>query len=508
MASLVGTATDLEDLVSDIITFLTTDTDLVADSEEWTVLRQRRDKLAGVTTNLTEQASQSARKVIHSFRYDTRSINTDSTSNNQGYTDCSGWSVGVSFIRMQLRTATEIDNVQIRSCASDASALALSEQLGNFKLQWSDDDSAWTTALTVASNPTYTYNEIKEFAVPGTPGAHVYWRIIIDSINAGSTSGSSVTWRSILLRESDGTIANHFGSEVYFQAPGLSGTDEIYTGIRSEYDAASGWYNLFLNGYTGFDSGELDFFEQAGGLPGHGSAVSMETPMIPCWNSSMPYWFAASGRSFRMAVKVSTSFESGYLGFLLPYATPVQYPYPLVIAGSLLPVVSARTTEWRYSYNSYRHSSMSCPANDGTGNLQDGGTLYIRTPDSTWRQVGQRATSSDPNTITRTTITDTFPYTVSGAYLAVWPSCVHSTTEAQASLAYREALGGGYVMRPLIIIQRFPSSAVWGELEGVYSISGFSNASENTTTLGGITHVILQNIARTEVHEYWALALT
>jgi hypothetical protein len=48
---------------------------------------------------------------------------------------------------------------------------------------------------------------------------------------------------------------------------------------------------------------------------------------------------------------------------------------------------------------------------------------------------------------------------------------------------------------------------VWGELEGCMAISGFSNAAENTTTFAGKNYVIFQNVTRTEVHEYWAMAL-
>ena len=100
------------------------------------------------------------------------------------------------------------------------------------------------------------------------------------------------------------------------------------------------------------------------------------------------------------------------------------------------------------------------------------------------------------------------PFATGGPAIGVWPTCVHSTTVGYGTLPYREVLGGGYITQPLILLQRLPTLAVWGELEGVFAISGFSNSSENTTTVGGTNHIVFQNVARTEVQEYWALALT
>ena len=74
-------------------------------------------------------------------------------------------------------------------------------------------------------------------------------------------------------------------------------------------------------------------------------------------------------------------------------------------------------------------------------------------------------------------------------------------------LGDRSAIGGGYMLQPCILMQRVPYTAVFGELEGTFSISGYSNAAENTTTYGGKTHVVFQQAYRNTVHEFWALSL-
>lgn len=503
MANEVGTASNLEDLFGKMVSFLTTNAALVAASQQWRVLRQWRDNVVGISvTSLVESATYSSRRILHTFRYEPRSIGTNAPTGATGHVACSSYVAGTSQLTIQLRTAKAVANVRIAApLDSDTS-----EVLQNFRLQYSDDNLTWTTALTVNSSPTYVAGETKTFAVPGTPGAHVYWRIIIDRKQSGTTTGS-VYWRSLLLLDSGGDIVNHFGSEALLKATGASGTDAIYTGIRSEYDAARGWYNLFLNGYTGYDPNETSFFNQPGAINNWSAATPLDVPMVPCWNAAMPYWFRANGRSFSFGMKASTSFEGGYLGFILPYATPSQYPYPLAVGGSLVPQDSDRSTTWRYSYNDMRHSVFPIPGSsttNPTAATPNSSTLYLRTPDGLWQPFAQRTGVTD---IYEMTQSSSSPFARSGIRAGVWPTSVRNVGASAPRRDYREVLGGGYLLQPLIMHQRLPTGAVWGELEGCMAISGFGNAAENTTSFAGKNYVIFQNVARTEAHEYWAMAL-
>ena len=49
---------------------------------------------------------------------------------------------------------------------------------------------------------------------------------------------------------------------------------------------------------------------------------------------------------------------------------------------------------------------------------------------------------------------------------------------------------------------------LFGELDGCYHISGFNNAVENIITVDGVDHLVVQNVHRTGVEDYWALRLT
>ena len=504
MANEVGTASNLEDLFGKLISFVSTNATLVGAGQAWQVLRQRRDNIAVLTTNLTEPTSVLYRRTIQTCRYDPRSLNINNQdANKEANFQATNYVSGTSFMSWQLRTTRTVATVRLRAPRYNSD---LQYMIRNFRLQYSDNGTSWTTALTVNSNPTYALGETRDWAVPGTPGTHLYWRIVIDSIQGGSTT--TVAWMCMLLLEADGTVANHFGSEAILKGVGNAGTDEIFVGVRSEYDAAAGWYNLFMNGYTGYDANEQSWFKQPGALNEFGAQYPYAVPMVPCWDTTMPYWFVASGRSFRFCVKVSTSYEGGYAGFILPYATPQQYPYPLAVGGSLVPTDTLRSAEWRYSYAHWRHGAYPGPGIDSYASAEGKhSTLYMRNPDGEWGYFGNRGDPSpQPEDIYGPNQSVSAPYNPSGSWRCVWPHAMNDQWTS-GKRPYRECLGGGYMLQPCILMQRAPYAAVFGELEGTYAISGYQNAAENTTTYNGKTHVIFQNTYRNTVHEFWALSL-
>lgn len=48
---------------------------------------------------------------------------------------------------------------------------------------------------------------------------------------------------------------------------------------------------------------------------------------------------------------------------------------------------------------------------------------------------------------------------------------------------------------------------VYGELDGVFHVSGFNNAVENTLVIGGTTYVVIQDVARTGHTDYVAIRM-
>lgn len=276
----------------------------------------------------------------------------------------------------------------------------------------------------------------------GTASGH---NDLLAKILAFVTSTAQMGAGSEWVVERDSTSSNE--RQLIFKAPGLSGTEEIFMGLKSYESVSSDWYNLRLMGATGYSAG--DTFELQ---PGTSGMVG-----VPLWNQSIPYWLIANGQRLIVAAKVETVYELFYLGKIFPYASPNQYPYPLAVVGML---TSAATT--RYSDTSYNMGFK----------LGDTGALRIRDNAGNWRQARS------------------------------WPwknSWIGGSTESLRDT------GGVYPIIPIILYETAPN--VFGEMDGIYFVSGFNNAVENTMTIGGDTYVMMRNASFTGFQDYVAIKL-
>jgi len=502
MASETGTATDMEDFLTRIINFVTTDTGLTSQSpsQAWTVLRNRRDNLALVTTDFFQNnpANLDEVTIYKLMRQDNRTLNTDVIS--QAKYSYNSTDNG-THVTMQLRQAREVTSLTVGAPYTD-----LTKCLKDFRLQYSDDGSAWTTVYQATNEPSWTQLEERTYTFTSA-GSHLYWRLLVDDFYSAASVGLSIT--TLQLLDINGDIANHFGSEVIFRAPGNANTDAIFTGIRTEYDVASDWHNFFLNGFTGFES-STSFHLQPGAINSYGAEDELELNAIPLWNQPMDYWLSANGRYLSINAKVSTNIESGYMGFIKTYAANSEYPYPLAIGGSLRPHSSVRGTRWRYSnVNKNDHSAFFGPTVYGAATTENASsTLYLLDPNGQWYGFSNRTAfnNSATNSIEEMTVQGTHPnYPVTGAVRSVWPNT--TVGDDTRKLPYRECLGGGYLPRPIVLIQRSPYEIVFGEFDGLIDIPAFGLTTEDTTTFGADNYVLLQNTYRLDAWEFCAVRL-
>lgn len=231
--------------------------------------------------------------------------------------------------------------------------------------------------------------------------------------------------------------------ELWLQGPGLAGTDEIFMGLRSYQNVGSDYYNLALAGATGFVTGNTWASQ-----PGHSGDRG-----VALWNGSIPYWIRANGRCAVVAAKVATVYASFYFGKYLPYQSPGQYPYPVAVSAML---GSASAT--RYSDTSASHSM---------GFKGSSSRMVQRWIDGSW----------------------------------ITPDC---RPWMGGSPAWRDS-GGAYPLQPIILNS---SSGNYGELDGVYHCPVFGgNAVEDIITVGGVQHVLIQDLFRTGVADMIAIRL-
>ncbi len=263
----------------------------------------------------------------------------------------------------------------------------------------------------------------------------------------------------------------------WLRGPGMAGTDQIFVGLQAVNDVGNDIYGIQIAGAQGFSSGAA-FGGQVGQSP---------TSYVAVWNSSMPYWIVANGQRFVVVVKVSTTYHAMYAGKILPYGTPTQYGYPVFIGGE-------NVTNLRWSDTTVGNRQFIDPGS-ASSTTNSGSNLCF--PDGSW-QFFQNFINSSGND------------SLSTQGRTIWPYAGSNTTGNDVDNRLREMrdnIDGSYTLLPLILHCEAPSRQVFGELDGCYWVSGYNNAAENIVTIGGVDHLVVQNIHRTNRWNYWALKL-
>lgn len=304
----------------------------------------------------------------------------------------------------------------------------------------------------------------------GTPFSHAK---VAFTVNAGGTPWVAGDTIAFVMTAPWVALRAVAGTEYIWQAPGNAGTDQILVGASIFSNAGADYFSWRLGGFTGYAAAN-PFANQPGGMTG---------PCLPLWNASIPYWFVADGKRVIVAAKVSTVFESAYLGFIDTYPSPGQWAYPLAVGGMMAFAAEPAATDvkWRWSYAGNEHHAFFKGFQGDAVNAAS--SLRIRKPDGTWRGFGNSFAASA-----------TYPG-------ALWPA-------ASGMTDLRPNLDGTYPMFPVIATENDgTTSNVFGELSGVMATTGHLNAAENTITVGRETWLVIQNAHRTTKTDYAALRL-
>lgn len=232
--------------------------------------------------------------------------------------------------------------------------------------------------------------------------------------------------------------------ELILQGSGLSGTDQIFVGIRTYQSVSADYYNLSVATFKGYVAGNT-FATQPGA-----SLLSG----IPAHNLRIDYWLRVTGQVITFALKVGTPvYECGQVGRFYQLDVPGQYPQPLVAAGMLSGESATR-------YSDVNHSM---PWKGSRANLQ------MNFNDGVWHQPAA------------------YPW-----------------SNGTAANAVRDT-GGNYHLTPVVMHDNTPN--VYGYLDGIYHITGFNNVVENTLTINGVNYVVIQDVSRTSFGDYFAMEL-
>jgi hypothetical protein len=278
-------------------------------------------------------------------------------------------------------------------------------------------------------------------------------------------------WEEKLYQEVPGVSGQY---ETILRGPGLADDDDIYVGIRTYASVASDYYNWQLNGYTGYDAG-LTFTTQPGTLLTY-------FPRMYLTNGNITYWFIANGRRFIVAAKVSTVYETIYMGLILPYLPDTLLPYPLFIAGC------GTTAALRWSSSAAEHRiGIAWPLSTlAIANALLAPASSACFYDATWYGIQNYSdnSTSHPSNIR-----------------AIWPTSLHSGYDTNY---FRSNYDDSYTLFPLTLYNK-NEGVIWGELDGCYYVSGYNNSAENIIAVSGYDHLVIPDISRFETYSYVAL---
>jgi hypothetical protein len=291
-------------------------------------------------------------------------------------------------------------------------------------------------------------------------------------------------WQVIAGATSGTPVPNDY---ISFKGVGLAGDDEILFTVQAIQSVTGGYYNLLINGHTGYNSQ----------LPGMAQSGNHLLPVcMPLLNSAIPYWFIVNPRCIKIVCRVNGRYDCAYVGLILPDHAPTDWAYPMFVGAS-----SAISTQVA-SANASDHTNFWQPYNaDGQNDPTKATQAYLLTPGGAWRAFGNTATSSAA---------------VTGCLVFPW------ATTLMSSDTMRALDGQAWLTRGALLqvgdgsgsnvgganTTAAPDGGNWyGSFDGVFYTPSFGATVEEIVTENGVDHLLVGNVNRVSDSNFAAFAL-
>ncbi len=341
----------------------------------------------------------------------------------------------------------------------------------DWTLEWSDDlTGPWTVADTIVGETVWIGGGVKNFPLV-TPGRHFNWRLNITNNNGGTDVDIGYLEAQVI-----GELVNDLANgHVLFTGQGLAAADTIFVGARIEEDPAAPYFNWKIQGAVAYDNAAI-FDNQP--------SNSLETYYV-IDDGTIEYWIIATGRYFIVVTKISTVYTSMMMGLFLPYGVPAEYGYPLAIMGNV------GNTNLHFTNTDNRFRGFFAVGEQAA---------KVRDPAGSWL-IFENRNGASPGT----------PTNLRNA----WPYGGASDQKAnQFQEKVTAGIDGSYALTPVILCEyETPAGEIgknsnaYGELDGVFHISGENNTPENTIVIGPDTYICFPDIFRLTFDAFVALRL-
>lgn len=291
----------------------------------------------------------------------------------------------------------------------------------------------------------------------------------------GASNWIDIKWQELVGSSPD---APYNQRQWMFIAPGLSGTEQIFGGIRTR--TAGTYANFELAGYFGNfgsdPSWNTDFENQP----------LAKFAYVTLWADPIDYWIVANGQRCIVVCRVGTVWTAFHIGKILPYASPSEYPYPFFLAGTNNDVTAQIS-------DVAGHRTFQCGAR---------GSQYIFLNTNDWSEVGMWDNGSE------TSVNAAESYVIQTAN--PW----FGSSNPYATFAGSKANPDGTVnLMPLEIITTRSPGATLGQIEGAYWCSGLDQngsviPSGSIITISSVQYLIIPNIFRINSYDFMAVRLS
>ena len=296
--------------------------------------------------------------------------------------------------------------------------------------------------------------------------------------------------------------------ELILNSAGLSGTEDIYIGFRTYQNVSGDYYNILTGVFTGYVS--ANSFDAQPGARLSGS---------PCHNNAVTYFITANAQRIAGCFKVGTPVYSHfYAGKMFPYSRPGEFPSPLVCAGMFNGAAAKRFSDTDYAFP-YLGRESGWPGSNPRPSY-----LWLRDQAGAWRRLSHfpfyNGAAGTDNSVGSNALAN-YNYLAGGDQArALVPAGTNYEPQPIILYTFTET-GSSPVVR---------SGSVFGELDGVFPVSGFNNGVENVLqsggtyvdpaglsvadhvadilTAGGRAFVVLQDVNQTDWRSFIALEMT
>lgn len=369
------------------------------------------------------------------------------------------------------------------------------------------------TGIRVFNCGAYSSNPGNPVSVTGGGGSLATFNLTFETqnwtINRNvASSSSAIPYNTIQAGGSAPTIER----ELQLQGPGTAGADEIYIGFLQVRDTGQGSFNWHVAGMTGYDNGQ-SFEDQ----PGFSYVSPQEiAAFVPLTNGAIECWIHVTPRHLKGVLRIGSTYQSFYAGFLNVFGTPAEFPYPLYISGC--------TTRWNglFSASGVSQSGLCDPGAFTSTAGNNRGPGGIRWYDGSWRGVSNwdfNATSRFVGTqdiliapcATFSPNDNDFPepdrYMGTFAdrrWLAVIPDTGVPGIPTMNLFPADDSGGDQTVLMPNVIFSNQPSIQLVGELADVVwgSTLGNNIVSQDRVIVGGVYYRAFQNCNRSDAFAF------